>query len=296
MTGLPEQDHEITPRRVKFDWQNTPIQWIPGDPFSAHFYNALHLIFPPIEAWFCVVFKEALPLVPEGRLRRDVIGFMRQEAIHGGAHALVLDHFKAHGIDSEQYQAGLRRMIDRFLGERILGFIPAKKIGLGRWWLNTRIGLIAAGEHFTCMWGRFALENKGFDTWNADPTMLDLFRWHAAEEVEHRTVAFDLYRHIAPAGFLHRLMLMVFMVPMLTAHWLHALRFMMRHDPALPRRLSIWREWPRAVRAGRLLSLRAIARSSWHFLRRSYDPATEADTALALDYIARSPAAGRLSR
>jgi len=290
MTSLSVQNHQITPRRVTFDWRDTPIQWIPGDPFTAHFYNALHLIFPPIEAWFCQVFKQALPLVTDDRLRQDVIGFMRQEAIHGGAHALVLEHFQAHGIDSTRYMAFLRRLIDRALGDRILG-IPARRLGLERWWLNTRVGLIAAGEHFTCMWGKFALEAQ-VESWNADPTMLDLFRWHAAEEVEHRTVAFDLYRHIAPAGFFHRLLLMTWVVPILALHWTMAMRFLMKRDPNLARRPRAWREWPRAVRQGRLLPLRKIAKASWHFLLKSYDPRTEADTALALDYIARSPAAG----
>lgn len=290
MTNLPEPSHQITPRRVKFDWQNTPIQWIAGDPFTSHFYNALHLIFPPIEAWFCQVFKQALPLVTDEKLRQDVVGFMRQEAIHGGAHALVLEHFQAHGIDSTGYMVFLRRLIDRALGDRILG-IPAKRLGLERWWLNTRIGIIAAGEHFTCMWGKFALEASNIESWNADPTMLDLFRWHAAEEVEHRTVAFDLYRHIAPAGFFHRLFLMAGVVPILVLHWTMAMRFLMKHDPDLARRPSMLREWPRAVRAGRLLSLRKIAGASWRFLLRGYDPRTEANTSLALDYIARSPAA-----
>lgn len=39
--------------------------------------------------------------------------------------------------------------------------------------------------------GDFAL-NCAWDDHNADPTMVDLFRWHASEEVEHRNVAHDV--------------------------------------------------------------------------------------------------------
>jgi predicted metal-dependent hydrolase len=33
-------------RKVRFDWSNTPLHWVPDDPFATHFWNALHLIFP----------------------------------------------------------------------------------------------------------------------------------------------------------------------------------------------------------------------------------------------------------
>ena len=31
----------------------------------------------------------------------------------------------------------------------------------------------------------------------SDPVMLDLLRWHGAEEVEHRSVAFELFQHVS---------------------------------------------------------------------------------------------------
>jgi predicted metal-dependent hydrolase len=37
----------------------------------------------------------------------------------------------------------------------------------------------------------------------ADPEMVDLVKWHGAEEIEHRTVAFDLYRHLG-GGYIAR--------------------------------------------------------------------------------------------
>src|SRR5580698_2335580 len=36
--------HTIKARHVKFDWSNTPVQWIPGDPSSTHIINVLNLL------------------------------------------------------------------------------------------------------------------------------------------------------------------------------------------------------------------------------------------------------------
>ena len=51
--------------------------------------------------------------------------------------------------------------------------------------------LIAAIEHYTAVMGDFAL-NCTWDDYGADPTLVDLFRWHGSEEVEHRSVAHEV--------------------------------------------------------------------------------------------------------
>ncbi len=43
------------------------------------------------------------------------------------------------------------------------------------------------------------LDSKSWD--KADPAMADLFRWHLAEEVEHRCVAYDLFEHLLTNKF-----------------------------------------------------------------------------------------------
>jgi uncharacterized protein len=72
--------HAIRPRRVRFDWKATPLHWIPDDPGTTHFINVLHLLLPAGEKWFVDVYREALPLVTDERLREEVKGFMGQEA------------------------------------------------------------------------------------------------------------------------------------------------------------------------------------------------------------------------
>lgn len=48
--------------------------------------NVLHMLLPSGELWFCRLYNKALPLVSDARLRDDVQGFIRQEAMHSRAH------------------------------------------------------------------------------------------------------------------------------------------------------------------------------------------------------------------
>ena len=50
MTHL-EVHHDGYPtyrRKVRFDWSNTPLHWVPGDPFATHMLNVFHLMLPVV--------------------------------------------------------------------------------------------------------------------------------------------------------------------------------------------------------------------------------------------------------
>ncbi|PWR24610.1 metal-dependent hydrolase [Zavarzinia aquatilis] len=283
--------HKITPRKVAFDWSKTRPQWIEGEAFISHLTNSTHILLPIVEVWFCQVFKEALPHVTDDKVREDVIAFMRQEAIHGAAHKPLIEHFLQHGMDIRDGAARTQRMIDRLLGDpaRIFGLLPTGR-RLARWWLGTRVGIIAAGEHFTCILGRFILENEELPRLDADPAMMELLRWHGAEEVEHRSVAFDLYKHLTGAPLANRLLVMGFIIPFLTWYWIESTRYLMRQDPALAIKPGFFAEWRRASSRNLIPSARDLLGGSWRFLMPGYDPEKEADTDIALAHLAKSPA------
>ncbi|TDP43400.1 metal-dependent hydrolase [Zavarzinia compransoris] len=287
--------YKIVPRKVSFDWKGTPPQWIKGEPFVSHLANSTHILLPIVEAWFCQVYKEALPHVTDDKLREDVIAFMRQEAIHGGAHKPLAEHFLKFGMNIAPGVARTQRIVDRLVGdpERIFGLIPVKRLGLGKWWLDTRVGIIAAGEHFTCILGRFILENQELDKLEPDATMLDLLRWHGAEEVEHRAVAFDLYKDMTGAPIAHRVLVLGFILPFLTWYWVESTRYLMSQDPTIAKVPGFFTEWRKASARNIIPSARSLIGASWRFLTPGYNPEHEADTEIALDYLARSPATRR---
>src|SRR3546814_4406288 len=65
------------------------------------------------------------------------------------------------------------------------------------------VATTAAAEHFTASLAGYVLSDNTWGETDVDPEMAHLFLWHAAEEVEHRHVASDVYHHIG-GGYLRR--------------------------------------------------------------------------------------------
>ncbi|MFF4696716.1 metal-dependent hydrolase [Streptomyces chattanoogensis] len=287
----PREHHPIAPRRVSFDWRDTPLHWIPDEPTATHVINVLHLLLPAGERWFVKVFKEALPQVRDGELLKDVKGFMGQEATHSVQHAYVLDHLAHQGLDTGPYT----RHVD-FLFEYLLGDKPPFGIPLPEQeWLRFRLSVIAAIEQFTAVLGNWVLAADGLDRATPDPVMLDLLRWHGAEEVEHRAVAFDMYEHTGgeePARYLRRILGMSVTAPALLYLWGWGAAYLLRHDPQLATRSRYsLREHNHAVRKGLLPTWRELGAAIPRYLRRSYHPSQEGSLRSAVAYLATSPAA-----
>jgi len=281
----------IAPRRVTFDWSRTPLHWIPGEPTATHVVNVLHLLLPAGERWFVQVFKEGLPRIKDPELLADVKGFMGQEATHSVQHAHVLDHLAAQHLDTEDFTKYVDFLFERLLGERPPLGVPIPR----REWLRFRLSVVAAIEQFTAVLGDWILAADALDAAGADEVMLDLLRWHGAEEVEHRAVAFDMFQHCAGTGaprYAFRVAGMAVTAPVMLYMWLWGSAYLIRHDPRLAGRLRyslVTHE--RAVQKGLLPAWRDLGAAIPRYLRRSYHPSQEGSLSRAVEYLRRSPAA-----
>ncbi|MEU9483131.1 metal-dependent hydrolase [Streptomyces decoyicus] len=286
-----DEQPPISPRRVSFNWAETPLLWIPDEPTATHVINVLHLLLPAGERWFVKVFKEALPLIRDERLLKDVKGFMGQEATHSVQHSYVLDHLAHQGLDTRPYTRHIDFLFTCLLGEKPPFGLPVPD----QEWLRFRLSVIAAIEQFTAVLGDWVLDADGLDRAGPDPVMLDLLRWHGAEEVEHRAVAFDMYQHTGgedPARYARRVLGMAVTAPVLLYLWGWGAAYLLRHDPQLATRSHYsLREHNRAVRKGLLPTWRALGAAIPRYLRRSYHPSQEGSLRTAVAYLASSPAA-----
>ncbi|HEY1830786.1 MAG TPA: metal-dependent hydrolase [Acidimicrobiales bacterium] len=276
----------IRARRPRFDLSETPLHWVPRDALATHVMNVLHIMLPPGERWFCDVYREALPLITDDQLRQDVKGFMGQEATHARAHDVAREYLSRYGIDTDRAMAQAEWARVNLGGAKPFGRTVPRP--LRKTWLVTRLSAIAAIEHFTAVLGDWILNGSAeLDVIGADPAMLDLLRWHGAEEVEHRAVAFDLFEHVS-GSYVRRLVSMILVAIALVVGFTIGGIQLMSADPTTTERFTL-RGFRRAGRQGHLPKFTFALRAIPTYLRRDYHPSQEGSTEVALAYLASSP-------
>jgi predicted metal-dependent hydrolase len=140
------------------------------------------------------------------------------------------------------------------------------------------------------MLGHWVLQNRGLDYAGTDPMMLDLLRWHGAEEVEHRSLVFDVYQHVCGNYFI-RAFSMLMTTPLFYAWWIAGAKYLMAHDPTTDQKWR-WRDWLRAAREYKLPGpWQLMVTQPARYMRPSHHPGPEAVTTMAVEYIKKSPAA-----
>lgn len=171
-------DLTITPRDRRFGREDkTPRHWHGGDPYATAFYNALSVTFPKGEAFFV----ESVRAFREGadpQLAKEIKAFTTQEAIHSREHAAFNNRVVDSGYDVTP--------LDAYVDER-MAIAKARP-------MVVQLAATMALEHFTAILAHELLANPKHLA-VADKASADLWRWHAAEEIEHKGVAYDTWLH-----------------------------------------------------------------------------------------------------
>jgi predicted metal-dependent hydrolase len=168
-------------RRIRFSYddRDDPI-WTPRRPEFSCAANSVSLMMPIIEPYFVRSARRAQPLLPTD-LAREAQVYLEQEAQHHGQHVVF------NRLMCRRY-AGLART------EKTMGWMYR--------WLEERGSLefscafAAASETMAYSAARWAADHRLELFTGADDVVASLFLWHLAEEVEHKSVAFDIHQHL----------------------------------------------------------------------------------------------------
>lgn len=163
--------------------RSIPRHWYGGQAFATHFLDALSSTFPDGEAFFVRSVHHYRDRVDDAELAEAIRCFSGQEGQHRRVHA---DHVQ---LLVDQGYAGLvpmNRILDRMMR-----------------WFNRRmpalaLAITASVEHLTALLARKVLANDAALLRPMHPEMAGLWRWHALEEAEHKSVAFDVMERHGP--------------------------------------------------------------------------------------------------
>ncbi|MEI6804044.1 MAG: metal-dependent hydrolase [Burkholderiales bacterium] len=156
-----------------------PGRWCGGDAFRSAFFSALSMSFPVGEQYFIDSVRAGLKaLSPEqaAPLAREVQGFVGQEATHRRIHTLFNDQLAALGYTNVLEQR-VRRRLQRHAHFEV----------------RIHVAATAATEHITAMFADWLYRHPEV-LQDCEPRLQTLWMWHAAEEAEHCSTAFDIYR------------------------------------------------------------------------------------------------------
>jgi predicted metal-dependent hydrolase len=275
----------INARDVSFDWTGVPTEYIPGHPYATHFWNVMHLVLPEGERAMADVLGRALPLIDDPRLTEELQGFIGQEETHASSHESFRIHLEENGVDIPKIMKLMEFLMDQVFGDHGLTGRA------GEAWFHERLGLYAAAEHFTATIGEWLLDNEEFDRLGVDPTMLDLLRWHGAEEMEHRNVAYDVYQYV-DGSYARRVRTAFLASGGLLALWLYTSSWLYANDPTVTRHRWTWPvEFVKDTRKGLMPGIQFIVKEIPQYLRPGFHPSQMGPIDKAVRYLAVSPAA-----
>ncbi len=166
-------------RRMDFSFaQDIPRLWFGEDAFRTALLSALSCTFPEGERMFMRAVRHFQDGVASSELQKRVRAFIGQEANHGKEHEAFNQFLAQKGLPSAAIEDFVRKGIAKeesfFSPERML----AKTCAL---------------EHFTALFAERVLSHPEILE-DMDPRLIPLWLWHAIEESEHKSVAFDVYQ------------------------------------------------------------------------------------------------------
>jgi predicted metal-dependent hydrolase len=252
--AITAQFERIPVRRMDFDFGvDIPEAWADGNPMITSLMAGLSAVFPPGERFFIDSVRHYASQVTDPDLKERIRGFIGQEANHTKEHIAFNRFLDTRGFDVWK--------IERFVEARLKGL---RKHGSP----EANLARTAALEHMTALLASAVLEDGDFLE-DSHPTIAAFWKWHAIEEIEHRSVAFDVYRECVDDEHLRRRTMAFVTVFFCTISALRTVLMMKRSGHLLD-----VRAWTEGL--NRLLGRRGMLRRAFPlyraYYRRSFHP------------------------
>ncbi len=175
---------KVPTRRISFEesLRDLPRHFAAdGDLILSHLAASLSAVFPDGEDFFVRSVRNFRDDITDPALKRQVAGFIGQEAMHGREHRAFNDRLDELGYPTKTFEKLTKKGLA--VRERMLS-------------QKSNLAATAALEHFTATLAELVLSDEQTRNLFGHDEVRNLFLWHALEESEHKAVAFDVYKAV----------------------------------------------------------------------------------------------------
>lgn len=165
-------------RRSQFSAAQVDRHYAPS-PLLSHLLTALSTTFPDGERFFVETVRNVRHLIENPELQADISAFIGQESWHAQSHAEFNNAVLSDGYN-----------IDAFKSMMDAEFVRLRTLSPRR-----QLAATVVLEHFTAMIAGYMLRYPYLIN-QLDTNMKKLWVWHAIEEIEHKSVAFNVYQQV----------------------------------------------------------------------------------------------------
>lgn len=259
----------LTVRRPRLDLGEVPQRWLDKSILASTIVDAVNLLFPHGERFFVRSVKRFESHVKSPELLAQLRGFYGQEGSHAREHERYFDILRGQGHDLEAFLQAFNKSV-----RTLENATPDV------WSLSAT----AAAEHFTAIMAEHAIVEGTLD--GAHPAMKELLLWHAAEEIEHKAVAFDVLQEVDPR-YSTRVIGLVISTMVLGLWWTRATALLLKQRGAtweeIRAELRAKKKAPPKKRIGRDVFLKGIRT----YLERDFHPNQNPGSGEAQAYLSR---------
>lgn len=182
---VAEQPSYPRTRRIRFRFGEDRTYgkyFVNDDIVYSHFVAGLSAAFPPGEEAFIRSVRRFADQITDPVLKKRVAGFIGQEAMHGHQHRELNETLTEKGYQTRWWDSESVKQRQLRIEEGLSG--------------QVHLALTAAAEHYTAVLAERVLASDEIQAIPGDAEVWNLLNWHALEELEHKSVAFDVYRAV----------------------------------------------------------------------------------------------------
>jgi predicted metal-dependent hydrolase len=176
------------------EWSDQlPRYWNDHSPFKTHFLNSLSIVLPKFEEFFIRTLRPLKKNITDPQQLTEYNEFIKQESYHSYAHNKYNNWLQSQGLPVDQLQES---------NDRILDFLLKNTSN------KTCLAITICVEHITVSYASVFLKHR-LVLKKMHPHFGDIWRWHAIEEIEHKSVAMDIWNQTYSDFIFQRLIMLV---------------------------------------------------------------------------------------